>query len=99
MRATFLLEGSAGVGPVEGMGHGLIVTSDEFTNLGFEFGHRCEAGPTQAFSVEDAEEDLDLVEPRTVFGKVDEADPVVDLREKLTARFHGLENPANVFFQ
>lgn len=81
MGATFLMEGFAGVGPAEGMRYCIVLACDQITNFGLEFGHRSEAGPTQAFSVEDAAEDLELVEPRTVFGKVDEADPVVSIRE------------------
>ena len=98
MGAAFLLEGFAGVGPVERMGHGRVVVGDELTNLGLEFEHRGEACATQAFSVEDAEEDLDLVEPRTMFGQVDEADAVVDVREKFSPRLHRFEDAANVFF-
>ena len=76
MGAASLLEGFAGVGPVEGMGHGRVVVDDERSDLGLEFGHRGEVPAAQAFSLDDAEEDLDLVEPRAVFGQVDEADPV-----------------------
>jgi hypothetical protein len=42
MGAAFLLEGFAGVGPVEGMGHGFVVVDDERSDLGLEFGHRGE---------------------------------------------------------
>ncbi len=97
MGAAFLLEGFAGVGPVEGMGHGLVVVGDERSDLELEVRHRREVPAAQAFSMEDAEEDLDLVEPRAVFGQVDEADPVVDVREKLASRRHGFENAADVF--
>ncbi len=98
MGAAFLLEGFAGVGPVEGMGHGRVVVDDERSDLGLEVGHRGEVPAAQAFSLEDAEEDLNLVEPRAVFWQVDEADPVADVREELAPRRHGFENAANVFF-
>jgi hypothetical protein len=51
MGAASLLEGFAGVGPVEGMGHGRVVVGDELSELGFEFGHRGEIPAAQAFSV------------------------------------------------
>ena len=98
MGAAFLLEGFAGVGPVEGMCHGRVVVGDELSDLGFECGHRGEVPAAEAFSLEDAEEDLDLVEPRAVFGQVDEADPVADVREELAPCRHGFEDAAKVFF-
>jgi hypothetical protein len=98
MGAAFLLEGFAGVGPAEGMGHGRVVVDDERSDLGLEFGHRGEVPTAQAFSLEVAKEDLNLVEPRAVFWQVDEADPVADFREELAPRRHGFENAANVFF-
>ena len=36
MRASSLLEGFAGVGPVEGMCDGRVVVGDELADLGFE---------------------------------------------------------------
>ena len=71
-----LLERLAGVGPVEGVGHRRVVVGDKLSELRFEVGHRGEVAATQAFSVGDAKEDLDLIEPRTVFRQVDKADPV-----------------------
>ena len=88
MGSASLLEGFAGVCPVEGMGHGRIVVGDELSDLEFEFGHGGEVPAAQAFSLEDAQEDLDLVEPRAVFGQVDEADSVGDVREELATRRH-----------
>ena len=46
--------------------------------------------PRRHFRWSDAEEDLNLVEPRAVFWQVDEADPVADVREELAPRRHGL---------
>ena len=99
MGAVSLLERFAGVGPVEGMGHGRVVVGDELSDLRFEVSHRGEVPAAQAFSLEDAEEDLDLVEPGAVFGQVNEADPVTGIREELAPRRRGLENAANLFFQ
>ena len=83
MGAAALWEGLAGVGPVEGVGHGRVVVGNELSELGLEVGHRGEVAAAQALSVGDAEKDLDLVKPRAVFGQVHEADAVVDVREEL----------------
>ena len=70
------MEGLAGVGPVEGVGHRDVVIRDELPEFGLQFKHRGEVAPSQVLAVEDAEADFDLVEPRTVFRQVDEADAV-----------------------
>src|SRR3954447_22889474 len=98
MGAASLLEGLAGVGPIEGMSHGRVVVDDELSELGLEVGHRGEGAAAQALSSEDAQEDLDLVEPRTVLRQVHEADAVADVREELAPRRHRFEDAANVFF-
>src|SRR3954447_3612397 len=98
MGAASLLEGLAGVGPIEGMSHRRVVVDDELSELGLELGHRGEVAAAQALSLEDAEEDLDLVEPRTVFRQVHEADAVTDVREELASRRHRSEDAADVFF-
>src|SRR3954452_12216919 len=96
--APRLLKRLAGVGPVERMGHRRVVIDDELSELRFEVGHRGEAAAAQAFPVDDAEDDLDLVEPRAVLGQVDEADPVADVREGRATRRHRPQDAANVFF-
>src|SRR4051812_33013715 len=96
--APRLLKRLAGVGPVEPMGHRRVVVIDELSESRFEVGHRGEAAAAQAFPVDDAEDDLDLVEPRAVLGQVDEADPVADVREELATRRHRSQDAANVFF-
>ena len=63
MRAACLLEGLAGVGPVERVGHRSVVVNNELSELRFEVGHRGEVAAAQAFSLDDPEKDLDLVEP------------------------------------
>src|SRR4051794_32101489 len=98
MGAASLLEGLAGISPVEGMGHGRVVVGDELSELGLELEHRGEVAAAQALPVDDAEEDLDLVQPRAVFRQVDEADAVADVREELAPRRHRFEDAANVFF-
>ena len=78
--AAVFLQGPAGVGPIERMGHGEVVIRQELTELGFQFQHRGEATATQTFSLDDAENDFDLVEPRTVFWQINEADAVAGPR-------------------
>ena len=80
------------------MGHGRVVVGNELSELGLEVGHRGEVAAADALSLLNAEEDLDLVEPRAVFGQVDEADAVSDVREELAPRRHRFEDAANVFF-
>jgi len=67
MGAASLLERLSGVGPVEGVGHGRVVVGDELSELGLEVGHRGEVAAAQALSMDDAEKDFDLVEPRAIF--------------------------------
>ena len=84
MRAASLLERFAGVGPVEGVRHCCVVVGDELSDLGLKSGHRSEVSASQTFSLEDAEKDLDLVEPRAVFGKKHEPNAVAWIRQKCT---------------
>ena len=63
MGAVAFLERLARVSPIEGVGHGRVVVDDELSELGFEGGHRGKVAAAQALSLEDAEEDFDLVEP------------------------------------
>jgi ribosomal protein S5 len=79
------------------MGHGCVVVGDELSELGLKFGHRGEVAAAQALSMDDAEKDLDLIEPRAVFGQVDKTDAVALVREELAPRRHRFENTANVF--
>ena len=48
--------------------------------------------------MDDPEHDLDLVEPRTVFREVDEADSVGGVRQELLACCHRFEDATVVFF-
>lgn len=87
-RAAFFLERLAGVGPVEWMGHGRVVVGDELADFRLQVVDRGKAGSAQRFAVQDAEEDLDLVEPRAVFRQEHEADTVGRVREEFAARVH-----------
>ena len=47
--AAFLLEGFAGVGPVEGMGHGRVVVDDERSDLDSSSGTEVKLPPRRHF--------------------------------------------------
>lgn len=79
MESASLLEGFAGICPVEGMCHGRIVIVDKLSELGLEVDHRGEVAAAEALSLLNAEEDFDLVEPRAVFRQINEADPVTGI--------------------
>ena len=86
-----------GVGPVEGMGHRWVVVADEVGELIAEFWHRCEAAAAQAFSMNDAEDDLNLVEPRTVFREVDEPKAMARIGEGFTTTGWRLQDACHFF--
>ena len=98
MRSAVFLQRFSGVGPVERVRHRGVVVGDELSELRFQFGHRFEVAAAQTFSLEDAEEDFDLVQPRAVFRQVDEADAVRCVREEFAAVGQGLQDAAGVFF-
>lgn len=77
--SAFLLHRSSGVGPCEWMGHRGVVIGHEFSELRFEVGDRGEVSASQTFSMNDTEYDLDLIEPRAVFRKVDKTDSMADV--------------------
>ncbi len=68
---------SSRVCPIEWLGHRLVVVGHEFSELRFEIGHGCEISTAYQFSVDDTEDHLDLIEPRTMLGEVDKADAMV----------------------
>ena len=80
------------------MGHREIVVFDKAFNLVCQMGHRSEAASTQEFSLEHSEDDLDLIEPRTMFWQVDEVDAVAGIREELAPCALGLQDSVNPFF-
>ena len=88
----------AGVGPVEGMGHRSVVVVDEVSELIVEFWHRGEAAAAQAFAMDDAEDDLNLIEPRTVFREVREPNAMARIGEKFAAAGWRLQDACHFFF-
>ena len=80
--AADFCDGSSGIGPCEGVSHRRVVVGHELPESQLQGGHRCEACSPQAFSVDDSEDHLDLIEPRTVFGCINEVDAVADIRQE-----------------
>jgi hypothetical protein len=96
--AAFFLDRLSGVGPGEGMGHCGVVIGHELSELRFQVGHREKISAAQKLSMNDPENDLNLIEPRTVFRKVDKADSMLEVRQERLSRGHGFEDAADVFF-
>lgn len=86
--SSVFLQWLAGVGPVEGVGHRAVVIIHELPELRFKVGHRGEVSPAQTLSMNDTEDDLNLIEPRTVFRKVDKTDSMTAVRQELLACGH-----------
>lgn len=84
-RSSSFVCGLSRVGPIERMGHRRIVVSDECFEFVFQVWYRYETSSSQNFSLNDAEDDFDLVQPRAMFGKIDEADAMAEVREKQAA--------------
>ena len=76
------------VSPRERVSHRGVVVRDELPELRFKVGHRDKISATQTLSLDDAEYDLNLIEPRAVFRKVDKANSMSEVREELPSRDH-----------
>lgn len=86
------------VSPGERMSHRFVVIGHERSELRFEVGHRDEVSSPHHLAVNDAEDDFNLIEPRTVSGQIDEPNSVRDVRQELLAGGHGFQDAANFFF-
>jgi hypothetical protein len=64
------LEGASRVRPLEGLGEHLVEVLDERQQFRAEVVHRRETAPTDDLAHNHPEHDLDLIEPRAVFGRV-----------------------------
>jgi hypothetical protein len=95
----FFLHGFFRVDPGEWVGHRGVVVGHEFSELRFEVGYRSEVSTPQKLSMNDTEDDLDLIEPRTVFWKIDETDPMSDVRQERLSRGQDFRIPRSLFFR
>ena len=91
------IQAVAGVGPGEGVGHGLVVVLDERSQLLDEIRDRGEVAATDDLAVDDAKDGLDGVEPRALFGQVDEPDAMRRIAEERAAAGFVLENSRSSF--
>src|SRR5262245_30930 len=91
---VLLLEGPGGVEPLDGFGHGAVEVVDEGQNPVLEILPRGEAGSAEELAHQDAEPNLDLVEPGAVLGGVHEADAVARRRQEGRPAGLGLQHPA-----
>ena len=96
--STLLLQWFSSVGPVEGMCHCGVVIGHELSELRFEVTYRSEVSAPQALSMNNTEHDLNLIEPRAVFRKVDKTDSVTWVREEFLSSEHGFQNAVTAFF-
>ena len=70
----------SGVGPCEGVSHRRVVIGDERSEFRFEVGDRGEVSSAHHLAVNDTEDDFNLIEPRTVFGQIDEPNSMRGVR-------------------
>ena len=82
----------ARIGPSKGLGEDGVEVLDEVDQPAFERFKRFEGRPPERTAGQDAEPDLDLVQPGRVPRGVDEANPVVRGFEEALAGLHALEN-------
>ena len=62
------------IGPLKRFGHGLIEVVDEIKDLLFQVIYGGETGAFEQASRQDTKPDLDLIEPRSMLGGIDESD-------------------------
>ena len=78
----------SGHGPLEWLGKGAVEVGDEGLDTRLQLLLGTEAGPPQQLAHEDGEPDLDLVEPRGMFGRKMKADAVAGVAQERLAADH-----------
>src|SRR3954465_3286713 len=86
-----------GVEPADGLGHRPVEVVDERQDPRLQLLGRTEAGAAEQLPHQDAEPDLDLIEPRGVLGRVDEPDSVARIGEEGRPALPRLQHPALSF--
>lgn len=84
--------------PVERVSHGLVVVSNEPAQLVNQIINGFEVASANNFSHHDAEKRLDLIEPRTMFGKIHEPNPMRRIGQKRATRRLIFQNTVLAFF-
>ena len=80
-----LFDRLTGERPIERVRHGLVVVGDELSQSRLEVGNRLEASASETLSMDDAEYDFDLIQPRTVFREVNESYAMARVRQEFPA--------------
>src|SRR4051794_24637202 len=80
------------VGPTERFREHVVEVVDELRRAGAQVLERDEAGPLEQAPRQDGEPDFDLVQPRAVARRVDEANPVGRVLQELPAGLLRLED-------
>ena len=82
----------AGIGPFERLGHGLVEVLHELDQRLAQLVGGLETAALQQASGQDAEPNLDLIEPGGVLWGVDEADAMTGIGQESGPAGHGLED-------
>src|SRR5579863_2385071 len=85
------------VGPLKRAVGKTIVIGNECEDTLAQMSHGCPTSASQQTSNKNTEPDLNLVEPRAVSRRIDEANTMGRIRKKGGPRFHRGENPAFAF--
>src|SRR5271166_1383175 len=86
------LEWASGIGPLEWLGEYLVEVVDKRQQFRAEIVHRRETAATDDLAHYHPKHDLDLIEPRTVFGRVHDADAMAQFRQELLPTLHRLQH-------
>src|SRR5260370_42100565 len=89
------LEWASGIGPLEWLGEHLVEVIDKGQQFRAEIVHRRETATTDDLSHNHPKHDFDLIEPRTVFGRVHEPDAIALLRQEFLPTLHRLQHAAH----
>ena len=87
------LQWSSGIGPSKGLAENIVEIVDEIQDLHFQIVNRDEAGAFEQSPREDGEPDLDLVKPRAMSWRIDEANPVLSVSQECASRRARLQDP------
>ena len=91
------LEWASGISPLEWLGEHLVEVIDKRQQFRAEILHRRETATTDDLSHNHPKHDFDLIEPRTVLGRVHEPDAIALLRQELLPALHRLQHASRSF--
>lgn len=90
--------GFSGVGPFEWMRQSSVEVREECEQFILKVGHGDEVPASHDLSHHNSEDHLDLVQPRTVLGKVYEPNAMAGIGQELATSGLGLEHSVATFF-